>query len=144
MKKIIIMFMVFSALFIMLTGCPPIEETMSIEERIKSFEDGLNNSNREDLYENFHPDAGQYEQIKDPDYWEESIFFYGNRPFDFSNLSDPVDAGSGKMEVTADYTSGVDSGSCTFVMKEDGADDWYILQFTYGEFEIYKTGQCSQ
>jgi hypothetical protein len=53
-------------------------------------------------------------------------------PFDFSNLSDPVAAGGGKKQVTGDYESGVATDTCTFVMKEDGEDDWYIWSFSLG------------
>ena len=115
MKKIITMCIGISALLIMITGCPPVEEPVSIEERISMFEDDLNGDDRSDLYTHFHPDTESYDQIKDETFFEETPLATVYKPINFSNLSDPVDAGNDQMEVTADFSNNSYTDTCTFI-----------------------------
>jgi hypothetical protein len=137
MKKLIIIFIGIGVVLLILTGCPM---GITIESRIGMFESDLNSLDRSELYKNFHPDATYYNLIKDPEYFNGSPLSSANMPFHFSNLSEPVDSGDGQKTLTANFSSGVTSDTCTFIMEQSGID-WLIRRFDLSSFNIHKSVQ---
>lgn len=120
--------------FIALGSCDIPGGPVTIEERINMFEAEINKQDRSQVYTHFHPTATvQYDDIKDPEYFDAGPLPYDYEPFFITPVGEPKDEGSGLMSVTADFRNdnGEYPGSATFVMQTGGDnDDWYIKTFT--------------
>jgi hypothetical protein len=142
MKKLIILLIIcISIISVMITGCDLPGSGTSITSRINQFEDHLNTDDRDTIYTHFHPQTGQYNEMKASLFWEVSSLSTGHRPFSFSSISEPSDIGGGQMQVTANFSNDALTDTCTMIMQEDGEDDWYIREFHLGAFNIVKTVQ---
>lgn len=142
MKKTIILITGLITFFLLFQGCPPVDEDVTIEERIDRFVDGLNDSDRSDLYTHFHPDTEQYSQMKaSATFFETTPLAFDYAPFDITLTSSPDNEADGQQTVNAVlYRNDGDLvDNCVLVMEKDGAS-WYIRRFTLSSFVIFKSG----
>ena len=132
MKKSILFLILAAAMVLMLSSCSAEsdDETCTIEKRIKSFFDDINND-KSVAYENLHPGCTMRNQLKSVTAWDP--YFLG---------SDYTCNGSKSGSVWEGTFSGVgytDNTSIGFQMKEDGTDNWKILSISIdnGRLEIH-------
>ena len=98
-----------------------------IDERIDAFIDDLNNSDRSNVYTNFHPDkTADYNAIKDPSTTWDIWFPVADIPYSISNLDDS-DSDSVTAVISSSGTFG--PSNATFKMAKDGFD-WMIEELT--------------
>ena len=103
-----------------------------IDERIDSFIDDLNNSDRSNVYTNFHSsETADYNAIKDPSTTWDNWFPVASITYSISNLDD-----SDSDNVTAIINSSGTFGTsdATFKMAKDGFD-WMIEELTVPDIE---------
>jgi hypothetical protein len=115
----------------LLNGIDP--GSVSISERLDRFVNDLNSSDRTWIYLNFHPDETlSYNQVKDPDTWENSPLSSVNRPFSLRNTVQKSLV-NGTVEVTGNLTQKNNPDTAypiSFVMAKYG-EDWRIVRLTY-------------
>ena len=91
------------------------QETTSISERIAQLESDVNND-RSAAFQNIHPDASDFGASRSSGYWD--AIFPGST-YTFTIIS--ISGNQAFVNVST-------LGSSTFTMKEDGDDNWKILQ----------------
>lgn len=113
------------------TGCS-LFGGVSKTDRITLFVAELNSSDRSDVYTHVHPEADDYDALKDGDFvFEGSELDADNQDFSVSAVVEGFDA------TTGIWTSRNDLDSFTAVMKEDGFGVWKILSFKIGSTTIF-------
>lgn len=101
----------------------------SIEDRIASFIEDANAGKYSILYEHLHSDCTQRSAAKSASFWDNTPFDPDYRQFSLSGMS----YGSTS---TGQLISSQPVDSVTFVMKEEDADDWYILRISTGSYGL--------
>ncbi|MDA3949452.1 MAG: hypothetical protein PF508_09505 [Spirochaeta sp.] len=103
-------------------GCPQPEEddSVSIPERINALIAGGNNGSYDTLYTHVHPDASQYNQLKDGATWKP--------PFESGATVELGTLEISGTTVTSTISGNIYNGELTtFTMKQLDKDVWYVL-----------------
>ena len=128
-------------LLVLVQGCDLFDNLLgnlfggvTIEERVTSFLSDLNNdSARDDIYMNLHPDIQN--AWKAATVWDATALLYANRPFSFTGMS-YEDPATGQITYDISGGAGAETNMQTFDlimdMKQSGSD-WYINGVTIGE-----------
>ena len=118
-------FLTAIALAILISGCSISGPEVSIEDRIKDFEDDLDAGKIDQLYKHVHPDNNKRSQLKSADAWP----FDDTKSYSFTDISNTGD----NRKVTVETTDGQWPSpiTWTFKMKEDAPgplsrSTWYI------------------
>lgn len=119
-KKHIAIFILI-AVFSLFFSCNQMQE-ISIEERIDMFFDDVNN-NPSDVYTNYHPDAPNYNNIKDYNNTLGNVLPTGN------NYSHGAVVVNGEQATTTVTGGTYTNEPIVFNMKK-GDDGWYIWDTT--------------
>lgn len=126
MKKIILLLTVVFVIMMVfsLAGCKE-DATMSKDDRIEEFVSDLNKSNRDGIFkDHFHSDSTSYangdEDSVDP------VFPNVSGGYSYKVVS--ITGDNPKTVAITCSGDGVADGNYTFTMKEEDADDWYILK----------------
>ena len=118
-------FLTAIALAILISSCSISGPEVSIEDRIKDFEDDLDAGKIDQLYKHVHPDNNKRSQLKSTDAWP----FDDTKSYSFTDISNTGENRKVTVETTDD---GWDSpATWTFKMKEDAPgplsrSTWYI------------------
>jgi hypothetical protein len=122
-----------------LASCSLTDEAM-INSRIDNFLSGLNNSDRTNLWMNFHPDMTVREQTKDPTYFNSTPLDYSHHPFSLNSQSGISDIGGDQKQVTAkmDRESGTLQHDVIFIMQKYGSE-WLIREFDLDVWNALKS-----
>ncbi|MCQ2603648.1 MAG: hypothetical protein MJ215_01195 [Spirochaetia bacterium] len=130
-KSILFLILAAAAMVLMLSSCSAEsdDETCTIEKRIKSFFDDINND-KSVAYENLHPGCTMRNDLKDPRTWNESPFSGSDYTYKGNKF------GSAWIGT---FSGGIYLGdNIEFRLKEDGTDNWKILSISInGEKKIY-------
>ncbi len=132
-KKIV--FLIVTVFFvIILSGCDFLQEedeTVSISKRIELFQSDLNNSNYSGLDDNFHPDMISFDNYQDSTVISSGPLQISNAPFTFGSpsVSDTNTSGEKRAEGSFENDLGA-TGTYDAIMKEDGDENWKILEIT--------------
>jgi hypothetical protein len=105
----------------------------SITGRIAQFEDALNQADRTEINQHFHPDeTANYDQIKDQEVFTSGPLYYGYEPFTIE-VTDDSDPDRVEALLTNDNLS---DNPITFKMARDGLG-WLIeeLSITVSSYE---------
>ncbi len=122
LKKAAVILIILGFACLVLNSCKE-DTSMTIDERIKAFASGLNDSVRNDLKEHFHSDSNP--STFNEAYWETKFPNDGGQVYSRGTITN---TGSNTRDVK--ITGGTyDSGDTfSFTMKEEDEDDWYILR----------------
>lgn len=105
-------------------GCPTPEEdeSVSVSERINSWENAINNGGSE-AGGNLHPTASQYDQAQAATFWQVSFPTDSGETY---TVGDPTLQSGSTYTTTITGGTYTTSDSLTFTMLEDGSDVWMI------------------
>jgi hypothetical protein len=103
-----------------LTGCSLLG--VSVDDRVMQFVSDINDSDRSQVYLNFHPDILDYSGIQVAAFWD-GHFPYANAPYSISALS----TGNPANVTFTISDSGAISKNVKFVMQQLG-NDWMITE----------------
>lgn len=114
----ILLVLLAAAVVLLLGSCDQLMSSLfgvTIEGRIESFRAALNEENRDDMQEHFHPDMTNYQQLADPKVFDGGPLAYANSTFVFGvpDVEDDV--------AVCSYLDGNGAtGTIEFTMKRDG------------------------
>lgn len=134
MKKIIKLSGIILLIIYSFTGCDLFTgtqaEPISPGDRLTQFEANLNTDSRANTYEHIHSGAQIYEQIKEPDWWD-NFFSADYYNFDFTNISIGT-AVNGLITASAIVSNNLTNWETSITFKEETAGDeiWFIYSIT--------------
>lgn len=120
------------------TGCDLFNTSVSPSERVSMFVSDLNSSNRSTIYQNFHPDADDSDNVKTPIWWD-NFFSYTYAPYSISMVfygeSNGVKTYTGT--ITTDISS-YDDLLIKFKEENSGNENWLITYIYFNNNEALK------
>ena len=116
---------------VFIQGCEE-EDGVTVEERVDSFLDDLNNdTDRDTIYLNLHSNIQA--TWADPTQWLGSVFRYAYAPFDFESMTYGSNSATGTLSCSP---TGPNGASMTISLStEDG--DYYITPVTLNSSSVF-------
>lgn len=128
-KSILFLILAAVAMVLVLSSCSTDsdDETCTIEKRVKSFFDDVNND-KSSAYENLHSGCQMRNELKSSSAWDP---YFPGADYTYSGSK------SGSSWIGTFSGEGfLDNTSIEFEMKQDGTDNWKILSININNGEI--------
>ncbi|MBN2736793.1 MAG: hypothetical protein JXR70_07405 [Spirochaetales bacterium] len=128
MKQSVIFLSVILLFLILFLSCDLPGENLSISERIAAFVTSLNQDDRSNIQDHFHPNMVNYNQIASASVFDTGPMKIANQNFAITQVSSSDHSGGG-TDVTCNFTNGISTypNSLILWMLQDGTN-WKIRQ----------------